>query len=1189
MTDWLTDKPRKDFSARIRALREALALTQQALADRLGVSFATVNRWENGQVKPSHLSWNQLRRLQSRVAEPTPKYNAGPEPARRIDFTAPPQVVKVIAEGERLSFGHQMNGAFATEISSIDPLPHQRIAVYDYMLLQTRLRFLLADDAGAGKTIMTGLYTREMLTRRLLRRILIVCPAGLVGNWRRELATLFGLPFLIIDGSSARAGNPFVGDASDRLIVSIDTLASSRMFSRLQDPSVVPYDLVVFDEAHKLSADRGNDLRVRKTERYSLAEALAGVRGLEDRWKLLWSAHHLLLLTATPHMGKEYPFYALWRLLEPDVLSTMDAFREFPPEERKTRFIRRTKEEMRYLDGGLIYPKRTSDTLGYELNKGEVSEQALYDQTTEYLRVVYNKAKLLNREAARLAMSVFQRRLASSTYALLRSFERRIEKLQKFIDDIQDGKITQDQLATLQSRVAQQEDVLESKTADEEYIEDGREEGEVSQENLLEGVVAVSLAELQEEQTLVKGLAELARKVDALGMESKFDKLREVLTSSKFANEKFIIFTEHRDTLHFLVKRLNGMGYTGQIAQIHGGMDFEEREEEVERFREPHLVGGARFLICTDAAGEGINLQFCWIMINYDVPWNPARLEQRMGRIHRYLQKHDPVLIMNLVAPKTREGKVLKTLLDKLEKIRTDLGSDKVFDSIGRMFSGVSLKEYMERTVSEGADVVARELDGKLTKEQVEAIADRERKLYGGGGDVASQLPRLRESMEREVYRRLLPGYVRQYVEQAASLVDLEIDGDRGGLFEFRPRRLGALDAMLPSLELYADEGRAKLSVSRPSDSKVAVWLRPGEPVFEAFRTMVSERLAEVGRQGAVFVDPSAERPYLFHMALLTAVRRSDPELPELSKEDLLESRLVGVKQHDGAEVALCAVEHLLLLKGGQGIPSSAQRLAVAAEDLKGHAQAFLLDRVAREMAMERKRVLLESLPAREAFLNRGFDFQEAELAQRRSNYAEKVRKGSHKAAEALEEVRGQQKELAGRRERALAVLHREPELVGAGTVMFLAHALVVPSSDPEDIAAHEANVEEIAVRVAVAYEQAAGARVIDVHTARLARAADLTDHPGFDLLSIRPDGAKRSIEVKGRAGRGEVEVSDNEWGKACNLREEYWLYAVYDCATPSPSLVRVQDPFGSLIAKGKGSVLISRVSVLRAAEGRGG
>lgn len=1179
-------RPDDNYPERIKRLRARLGLTQQSLAKALGVSFATVNRWENGQTKPSQLSWNQLNQLEMSIKEEVTPYGTNDEnpPPVILDFTARPEIVKVIAEGERLSFGHLMNSTFATEISSIDPLPHQRIAVYDHMIKQARLRFLLADDAGAGKTIMSGLYIREMLSRRFIKRILIVPPAGLVGNWQRELMSLFSLPFRIVSGNDTRHENPFVGEVGDRIIISIDTVTSPRVYSRLKDPNVVPYDLVIFDEAHKLAADRGSDLRIRKTERYCLAEALAGVRSNDERWHLEWSAHHLLLLTATPHMGKDYPYYALWRLLEPEMLTTPEAFGEYPPDQRQSHFIRRTKEEMVYLDGRPLYPKRISDTLGYDLTTGEMGEQNLYDETTEYLRYVYNKAKLLNREAARLAMSVFQRRLASSTYALLRSFERRIEKLNRIIEDIQDGKLTTEQLITRQQRIRWEDDVLDAKTADDESAEEGREENESAEDKILQGVVAASLSDLQAEKEHVGRLLDLAKRVYEGGQESKFEKLREVLTESKFSDEKFIVFTEHRDTLIFLVRRLSGMGYTDQIAQIHGGMHYTLREEEVERFRKPSTEGGARFLICTDAAGEGINLQFCWIMINYDVPWNPARLEQRMGRIHRYGQKHDPVIIINLVAPATREGKVIKTLLDKLEIIRKELQSDKVFDCIGRFFEGVSIKQYMELAVTEDADTVARELDGRLTKEQIQAITEEEKSLYGNGGDVAAELPRLRVGMEQEVYYQLLPGYVRQYVEQAAPLLDIEIEGDMDAIFSFRPRQLGAMDPLLPVLELYSEKARERLSVYRPSDRQDVAWIHPGEPVFEHFRALVSDRLADHGKRGAIFVDPTTDKPYLFHLALIHVLRKADPENRDFAVEEVLDCRLVGVKQYEGAKIDVCPVEHLLLLKGGNDLSASAQRLAVIAHAEKELVLAYLSERVARELALNLRQRLLDGIPDREGFIQRGFDYQEAELANARTRHAEKAKTGNRKAIEALEEVKRQQRQLAGCRENAIIVLRREPELIVPGTVTFVAHALVVPSSNQADMEQHEANVEMVAMKIAQAYEEADGATVLDVHTPDRARAAGLPDNPGFDILSLRPETEKRAIEVKGRAATGDIEVSANEWARACNMRHGYWFYVVYDCATSNPRLVRVQDPFGSLLARNKGSVLISAKEIGQAA-----
>ncbi len=1165
--------PTKDYADQIKRLRARIGLTQINLAERLGVSFPTVNRWENGKARPSQLSWNRLVEIareidpDSQVAELESPFYGGTPPV--LDFTANPDIVRSLVEGERLSFGHLANPAFATEIASIDPLPHQRIAVYDHMLKQVRLRFLLADDAGAGKTIMTGLYIREMLSRRLLKRVLIVPPAGLVGNWQRELQLLFSLPFNIVSGSDAKNNNPFIGSQSDRVIVSMDTLVGARVFARIAEDGVEPYELVVFDEAHKLSCDRGADYRIRKTGRYKLAEAFACAQNGERGWQLPWHALHLLLLTATPHMGKEYPYYALWRLLEPEVLTTPEAFEQFPAEQRRHYFIRRTKEEMVRLDGNSLYPKRLSDTLGYALSQGDVSEQRLYDETTEYLRYVYNRANMLNQSAARLAMGVFQRRLASSTYALLCSLERRNEKLDKIIDDVQSGRLTIEQLLIAQRRVREDEDVFESKSADEESSEGDIEENEIAEDKLLQGVIATSLADLVVEKEQVLKLRKLADQVHNYGGESKFEKLREVITEEKYSREKFLVFTEHRDTLRYLVRRLSGLGYTGQIAQIHGGMHYTERQDQIERFRKPTDESGMRFMICTDAAAEGVNLQFCWIMINYDIPWNPARLEQRMGRIHRYGQKHDPVIILNLVAPATREGRVLKTLLDKIEKIRKQLKSDKVFDSIGRLFSEVSIKAYMDRVASgDDIDQIAGELDGRLTKEQVKAIQDQERRLFGNGGDVKKELPRLRESIEHETFFRLLPGYVRKFVASTAPLVGIKVEGDLGACFNFQAAQQGAVDPLLPAIDTYPSAQSKKFSILRPDDRQSCVWIHPGEPVFESFRMLVRQKLGKEALRGSVFVDPTTTKPYLFHVARLTVIRKADPEIPELAHEETVECRLVGVKQTESAEISACPVEHLLLLRGGYGLPPQAQRMAVEARFHCDQTLAYLTERVCRSLAVECRERRMVSLPERESFVRRGYDFQEAELANARAKMAQKARAGSKGASAELTHIKARQRDLSDRLERSLNVIRREPELLVPGNVEFIAHALVVPSTDPAEREWRDANVEQIAMDLVKAFEEAEGATVKFVCTPKLARAAGLPDHPGFDILSFRAGSQQRCIEVKGRVDAGDVEITDNEWGRACNLREEYWLYVVYYCGTSTPQLVRVQDPFGSLLVR---------------------
>ena len=1203
------DKVPSNYSVRIKQLRQRFNLTQVQMAELMGVSFASINRWENGQTKPALLAWKQIARAEvlgvealskdfsslansSRtVSEPKATYITQSDTVPFLDFSTPAEIVRVVAEGERLAYGHLFNPAFAAETSRIDPLPHQRIAVYDAMLPQSRLRFLLADDAGAGKTIMAGLYIREMLARRLIQRVLIVPPAGLVSNWEREMHTLFSLPFRAVAGSEARSGNPFIGSDSDLLIISIDTLSSERMFSRLRELDVLPYDLVIFDESHKLSADRQPDFTVRKTDRYKLAEALAGVRVDDDQWQLAWSARHLLLLTATPHMGKDYPYFCLWRLLEPEQLSTFDAFGAYPADARKRHFIRRTKEEMVRFDGTPIYPKRVSDTLSYDLTQGTISEQRLYDETTAYIETYYNRARILNRSAARLAMSIFQRRLASSTYALMRSFERRIEKLEKLIDDIRSGKLSIEALQSIQRKLESIQDPLDEKTADEEDNPvDGGEEVDAVEGQLLAGLVAVSLADLEAERIQVSRLLDLARRVYDQGLESKFERLRQILRDPQFQNEKMIVFTEHRDTLEFLVRRLEGIGYAGQVAQIHGGMSTQpdpatslsERDEQVEFFRKPVAEGGARFLVATDAAGEGINLQFCWLMINYDVPWNPARLEQRMGRIHRYKQTHDPVVILNLVAGKTREGRVLKTLLDKLERIRKELGSDKVFDVVGRLFEGMSLRAYMERVFTE-QDIqgVEQEIEGKLTPEQVRALEVHERRLYGDGGDVKQELPRLQETLSLEAYRRLLPGYVHQFVEKAAPLLDIGIDGDLAGEFSLLPLKPGALDPLWPVLEMYPPERRDRLAIYRrqgvgstDTHAPEAVFLHPGEPFFDHLRAYICSRFGSKALQGGVFVDPTANQPYIFHLALVEVVRQADPALPALTQEQLLECRLVGLRQESNGDITEAPVEGLLLLKSGDGLGVGALPLIASANDLKKQAHAYVLERVARALAEIKRQAIQATLPERLDFLRRGYDYLDAELAASRSKLTEKARDGDPRAKGELTKIKARQKTLANQRELALRTATHEPELIIPGEITFLAHALVLPSSDPEDQKRRDKEIEMIAMRVAIAHEEAQGATVKDVSTKEQASMAGLGEYPGFDLHSLRPGSVERAIEVKGRAGVGDVDISENEWAKACNLRERYWLYVVFDCASSNPQLIRIRDPWSKLITKARGFVL---------------
>lgn len=1166
-----------DYSRQIKELRGRLGLSQEKLAEKIGVAFATVNRWENGQSKPSAMAWRVISNLE-RINKETIEVGSISIKDLPIytDFTSNPLEVKAIVEAMRLSYGHLSNPAFASESSLVDPLPHQRMAVYNNMLGKERLRFLLADDAGAGKTIMTGLYIKEMLARRLINRVLIVPPAGLLGNWKSEMSKLFDLRFKIIRGAEVQDGNPFVGEGSDLVLVSVDTLAGERMLTRLRECGT-PYDLVVFDEAHKLAADRDIDLSLRKTDRYRLGEALAGIAGLDQRWSMPWCSNHLLLLTATPHMGKDYPYYCLWRLLEPTLFPNKEAFDTFPEDGRKEHFIRRTKEEMVRFDGSKIYPARECHTASYALTEGEGSERELYERTTAYIDNFYNMARMLNRSAARLAGSVFQRRMASSTFALKRSFERRLERLQTLIDALRSGDQNEQRLQAQQSRLRVQDD-FEEQTGEEESSEGDDEQNEVDERRIMDVMINFNISQLETEMTEVRELLSLAEDVMRRGMESKYDRLEELLTDEKFRDEKAIIFTEHRDTLTYLTRKLEGKGLTGKIATIHGGMDYPAREEQIAFFRKDHHVDGAQYLIATDAAGEGINLQFCWLMINYDIPWNPARLEQRMGRIHRYGQAHDPVVIINMVSSNTREGMVLQTLLEKMERIRSEMRSDKVFDVIGRIFEGVSIRDIMAMALKdeEGA---SRIIEGRLTEEQVRAIRAKEESLYGSGGDVARYLPEERDKLSKEEYRYLLPSYVASFLESVFPILDIGWEGDIRGVFTIFAQKPKALDSIIPLMEDYPDNNRGAMTVNR-SNASNAIFLRPGEMVFDRICDLLEEKCSASALRGGVFIDPSVKSPYLYHLAKLSIVRHADPSVPSLAREIIVDERLVAITQDESGLMKMAPLEKLLLLRGSEGRDIKTLTMISKGEKLSEMVPSFLKTDVQEAMLRSCRERMSGLNSSRREMMRRGFNLQEVELARKRTELGRM--KDDPDLSSKIEHIRIMQRELAEHRERSLNALEKEIELLDYGDIKIIAHALVMPSSDPEDWMRYDLDVEAMSMALVRSIEESEGGVVTDVHTPELALRAGLQENPGFDLLSRRPDGEVRSIEVKGRSGGGGVEITENEWDRAANLRKKYWLYAVFDCESV-PRLIRVQDPAYRLSFRQKGSFVVNEGDILRA------
>ena len=1072
---------------------------------------------------------------------------------RRFEIVYPPfradaNLVRLVAEAYRLRHAYLFNPIFATETSLIDPLPHQFIAVYDHLLKHFPLRFLLADDAGAGKTIMTGLYIQELLLRRQVERVLIVPPAGLIGNWERELRVCFRLQFRILSSASTTDTNPFADSENRLAIVSLDTLRQERMQQYLfEAPS---YDLVVFDEAHKLSARREWDGTVTKSKRYQLAERIAADR------------KSLLLLTATPHMGKDDAYYFLWRLLLPERLAAQGAFNRLADGAKSDHLLRRMKEEMIAFDEKPIYPPRLSRTIAYPLKGGEISEQSLYDGVTEYCEKYFDLAGQYNRTAAKMAMMVLQRRIASSTFALLQSLIRREEKLRATLRELHEGRLSEARLEKEQGELTGI-DIRAEKTGDEEDIIDGQEEAEQVEAELAQATTARSIADLEAEIRHVQRLTVLARAVYDLKAESKFEKLREALKG--YPDEKVLIFTEHRDTLNFVIGRLEALGFTGKVAQIHGGMRYNEREEQVERFRDPN---GAQYLVATDAAGEGINLQFCWLMVNYDIPWNPARLEQRMGRIHRYKQKQT-VVLLNLVAQDTREGRVLKVLLDKLEQMREELSDDKVFDVIGQQFSQASLTELITQAITENqTDASIQTINNQFTSENIKQQLEAQQELVACS-EVKRLLVGVQKQRESAETLRVMPAYVRAFFEDVAPLVGYRIDSEVEEIF-----KLSQCPAFVRNvIETYPPHLRDRLTFSRelalPTglDQPEAIYLHPGEPIFDSILTLFLGKFEDEGNRGAVYFDSQTDEPYLFYLAKVPVVRQIG------ERSQVLDEVLVGVKQFSDGRCEPTPAHLLLTLTP----PDNCSPIPSEWFDLTDEVQpvnTFIVEKFGKPKLSGIRDELQSQIDNKREQIRVSFNSRRGELLNQRIKLKNDVANGIPAAQTKLNDCERELEALPAKREAAEASLIAEIENTQLGPITLYARAFVTPSPQIDTVPIKTMrDAEAIALRIAIEHERERGVEVEDVSNPQLKK--------GFDLESRHPNGEVRYIEVKGRTGIANVELTANEWRQAANHRDRYWLYVVYYCDA-NPQLYRCRDPFGNLIAKAKGSVIINAGDIMR-------
>ncbi|RMG72198.1 MAG: DUF3883 domain-containing protein [Chloroflexi bacterium] len=758
-------------------------------------------------------------------------------------FDANGNLFKLVSEACRIQLAYLFDPMLGIYTSLIEPLPHQITAVYEEMLPRQPLRFLLADDPGAGKTIMAGLLIRELVVRGDVQRCLVCAPGNLVEQWQDELWEKFQLEFDILTREmveASRSGNPF--QERSFVIVRLDQMSrSDDLLARLKQSD---WDLIICDEAHKMSASFfGNE--VKETKRYKLGKLLSSI------------TRHFLLLTATPHNGKEEDFQLFLALLDEDRFE--GRFREgVEPVDVSDLMRRMVKEELRKFDGRPLFPERRAYTVRYQLSD---EERDLYDAVTEYVCQEFNRAEQLQNDGRKgtvgFALTILQRRLASSPEAIYQSLRRRRERLESRLEEIRKTP----QLLSSNGDEMTEEDYWE------EFDEVPSAELEKLEAELIDRATAAStIDELQLEINLLRKLEEKAFRVRHSDKDRKWNELRQLLQDTPEMREpndakrlrKLVIFTEHRDTLNYLRERLiTFFGRDDFLVCIYGGMRREERREVEEQFRNNPDV---TILLATDAAGEGINLQRAHLMVNYDLPWNPNRLEQRFGRIHRIGQT-EVCHLWNLLAEDTREGHVYKRLLQKLEVEHNALGG-RVFDVLGDLFINVPLRKLLIDAIRYGDDPQVRsrleqQLDDVIDSKRVRELLERH-SLAADMMDV-SKIIKIREDMERAAAQRLQPYYIKSFFEQAFEYFGGKLHQCEAGRYIIRYvpatiRDWAKQRGMKPIAEKYERVcfDKAYIHVlGKPS----ATLICPGHPLLDSLIGLILTRERGVLQRGAILVD----------------------------------------------------------------------------------------------------------------------------------------------------------------------------------------------------------------------------------------------------------------------------------------------------------------------------------------------
>ncbi len=1072
--------------------------------------------------------------------------------SRPFSFTADGAAFRLVSEAQRLRYAFLFDPHIAVNTSSVDPLPHQITAVYETMLGRQPLRFLLADDPGAGKTIMAGLLIKELMIRGDVDRCLIVSPGSLVEQWQDELAEKFNLPFEILTNeglTTARTGNWF--QEHNLCIARLDKL--SRNEDIQAKLAAVDWDLVVVDEAHKMSATYFGS-EVKYTKRFKLGQLLSG------------HTRQFVLLTATPHNGKNEDFHLFLSLLDGDrfegkprdgahVSDVSDVMR------------RMVKEQLVTMEGKPLFPERRAYTVEYSLSD---DEQALYKAVTEYVRQEFNNADKLSSEKRKgtigFALTLLQRRLASSPEAIYRSLDRRLKRLE---DRLREERLLRRGVASVNTRLAETQDLTDEEIED---LEDTPEaEVEQAEEQIVDqSTASQTLAELEAEIVILRDLAQQALRLRRSGNDTKWQRLSETLDLPEMfdANKlrrKLVIFTEQRDTLNYLTDKLaTRFGNQNAIVAIHGGTPRERRRQAQESFEnDPEVL----VLMATDAAGEGINLhKRAHLMVNYDLPWNPNRIEQRFGRIHRIGQK-EVCHLWNLVAHETREGEVWQRLLQKLSRQREQLGGA-VFDVLGQVFRDQPLKDLLVRAIRYGEQPEVRAQLDKVIDEQLDS--ERLRDLIHNRSLVQDTLdPKrvqdIREQMERAEARRLQPHYIGSFFLKAFESLGGTVHRRETNRYEIRhvpadirhrDRTIGQRAPVLKAYERVTFHKERIRETGKPPAALVA----PGHPLLDSIVDLILEKHRSLLREGAVLVDTNDQgtepRLMFYYEHSVTDGRRDKGGNPRVVARRLqfVEITRSGQLVNAGTAPYLdysppTAEQKPLLhpLLEESWLAEGVERKATE------HAIRYLVPEHLREVRTRREALVDKTLEQVQARLlgeirhwdQRANDLRAREEAGRAGDKLNSA--NARKRADDLNErLQKRRAELAQERQ----VSARPPTVLGGALIIpigWFATSADQGKSDsmretPPPYGAPDREVERLAMEAVIAFERAQGFEPRDVSR----------ENRGYDIESRYPSnhvksGQLRFIEVKGRvAGAETVSVTKNEILTALNKPDDFILALVF-------------------------------------------